>query len=131
MANVVLPGSTYLETEGTRCNFEGRLIEFSRTVEPPASVSGREVLIETAKEFGVDLTEDISREIQNIVTQNLAEVLIPYCWNTGQSRTSLPKEEFIKAHIATRPGSIPPPLTQYEEYRREIISVGTKHYKVR
>ena len=131
MANVVFPGSTYLETEGTRCNFEGRLIEFSRTVEPPALFSGREILAGLAKAFGVDLTDDISGEIRNVVEKNLDEVLIPFCWNTGQPRTSFPKEEFIKAQIVTRPGSIPPPLTQYEDYKREIISVGTKHYKVK
>ncbi len=131
MANVVFPGSTYLETEGTRCNFEGKLIEFSRAVEPPASVSGKEILAELAQEFGIELTEDISKEIRNIVAEKLTEKLIPHCWNTGQPRTSLPKEEFIKAGIAVGSGSIPPPLTQYEDYKREIIHVGTKHYRVR
>ena len=37
-ANVVLPGSTFLETNGTRCNFEGRVARFIRAVEPPAGV---------------------------------------------------------------------------------------------
>jgi predicted molibdopterin-dependent oxidoreductase YjgC len=131
MANVVFPGSTYLETKGTRCNFEGKLIEFSRAVEPPASVSGMEILADLAKELGVELTDDIRLEIWEVVEKNLDKALVPYCWNTGQSRTSLPKEKFMKARIATEPGSIPPPLTQYEGYKREIISVGTKHYKVK
>jgi hypothetical protein len=37
----------------------------------------------------------------------------------------------MKARIAAEPGAIPPPLTQYEEYKRDIISVGTKRYKLR
>jgi anaerobic selenocysteine-containing dehydrogenase len=131
MADVVFPGSTYLETEGTRCNFEGKLIEFSLAVEPSASVSGKDVLVKLAKEFGVKLTDDIGKEIRKVVEDNLDEALIPFCWNTGQSRSSLPKQEFIKAKITADPGSIPPPLTQYEGYKREILSVGTKHYRVK
>lgn len=129
MANVVFPGTTYLETQGTRCNFEGKVIEFSQAVAPPASASGVEVLTGLAKEFGLEVTDDICMEVRDCIDKNLDEALRPYCWNTGQSRNTLPKEDIVQVEITTEPGPIPPPLTQYEAYKREIMQVGTKHYK--
>ncbi|MDD3643850.1 MAG: FAD-dependent oxidoreductase, partial [Candidatus Krumholzibacteria bacterium] len=51
-ADVVLPGTTFLETPGTRCNFEGRVIRYAAAVPPPAGVSGRDILEGLAAEFG-------------------------------------------------------------------------------
>jgi predicted molibdopterin-dependent oxidoreductase YjgC len=59
-ADVVLPGSTYLETEGTRCNFEGRLIRFEQALEPPAGFSGREILQKLAAKLGVETSDDLT-----------------------------------------------------------------------
>jgi len=130
-ADVVLPGSTFLETSGTRCNFEGKLIEYKRTVEPPAGVSGREILFDLARSFGVNLKENVSGEINGIIEKNLDGALVPFCWNTGQSRLSLPRNRLIRVQAGVALGSIPPPLTQHEKYKREIINVGSGHYRVR
>jgi len=130
MADVLLPGSTYLETEGTRCNFEGKVINYERAVEPPASVSGREVLAGLAKALGIEASGDLTGEIEKMIRKNIGKELIPYYWNTGEERPPLPEPDLVKAPIGTKPPTIPQPLTQYGRYKQEIINVGIKHYKV-
>jgi formate dehydrogenase major subunit len=85
-ADVVLPGSTFLETEGTRCSFEGKVVEYSRAVEPPAGASGREVLEGLASEFGLKDVADTAAQLRSVVEKNAKE-LLPWYWNTGQERT--------------------------------------------
>jgi hypothetical protein len=106
------------------------VLEFTEAVPPPASMSGRAILVELAKELGIEFADDVTREIQNIVAEKLDGALRAYCWNTGQARTALPKEAFTRAAIAASPGPIPHPLTQYEAYKHDIVSVG-KHYKLK
>ncbi|MBD3179269.1 MAG: molybdopterin-dependent oxidoreductase [Candidatus Latescibacteria bacterium] len=130
MADVVLPGSTYLETAGTRCNFEGRVIQFNRAVEPAASVSGREVLLALAESLGIEPEKKLTEEIERVVSENMEKQLIPYYWNTGQDRPSIPVEKLVRAHLGTGAPAIPQPLTQYGRYKQDIINVGIKHYKV-
>jgi anaerobic selenocysteine-containing dehydrogenase len=129
-ADVVLPGSTYLETAGTRCNFEGRLIGFTEAVEPPAGVSGKEVLRGLAAEFGVDVGQDLSEEISLIVEKNLGSLLCFY-WNTGQDRSSETPMRLVPVRSRPRPLSIQPPLTHAEKYKKEIREVGTERFRVR
>ncbi len=129
-ADVVLPGSTFLETGGTRCNFEGKLIEFSRAVEPPAGVSGREVLEGLAAAFGIETEEDTSAEIRRIVQEKLGE-LSQFYWNTGQKRVFEVKMRLVATDDGVRTGSIQPPLTHGERYKKEIREVGTDRFKVR
>jgi len=128
MANIIFPGSTYLESEGTRCNFEGKLLKFAKAIVPPASVSNSEILAAIAKKLGVDIHDNISEEIQNVIDKNFNRALVPHCWNTGEARTTLPKEEFLNAKISGKPSHIHPPLTQYEAYKHELINVGKMHY---
>ncbi len=130
MSAVVLPGSTYLETGGTRCNFEGRVIDYRRVIEPPSCLSGIDVLKELAGGFDIDVSGDITAEIGGLIQKKMAPDLIPYYWNTGQQRPEPPREQLVEAHIRTKPSSIPPPLTQQRKYKHEITSVGLKHYKV-
>ncbi len=129
-ADVVLPGSTYLETEGTRCNFEGRLVGFSRAVEPPATVSGREVLQGLAREFGMDTPADLTADLKRLVGKNLGS-LSCYYWNTGESRTSAYPERLVATAVRAKAVSIQPPLTHGEKYKKEIREVGTERFRVR
>jgi formate dehydrogenase major subunit len=129
-ADVVLPGSTYLETAGTRCNFEGRLVEFARAVEPPAGLPGTEVLRGLASEFGIGTGKDLTAEISGLIKKHLGP-LASFYWNTGQDRA-------IEGPIRTGPtgasvktAPIQPPLTHGEKYKREIREVGTERYRVR
>jgi formate dehydrogenase major subunit len=129
-ADVVLPGSTYLETAGTRCNFEGRLIEFGEAVEPPAGISGRDVLQGLAAEFGVKTVDDLTAEIRSLVRDNLGP-LAGYYWNTGEERTSDAEMHLIGVPTGVRTASIQPPLTHAEKYKKEIREVGTERFRVR
>ena len=129
-ADVVLPGSTFLETAGTRCNFEGNLVTFARAVEPPAGVSGREILHGLAKEFGIDVEDDTAAGIQALVEEKLGERAAFY-WNTGQERPDEGAMRLVATGASTRTGSIPQPLTHGERYKREIRDVGTDRFRVR
>lgn len=129
-ADVVLPGSTYLETAGTRCNFEGRVIEYARAIEPPAGVSGREILQGLAGEFGIEAGDEPTSEIQALASKSLGP-LARFYWNTGEVRESLGDMRLVSAETGLRSGSIQPPLTHGEKYKREIREVGTERFRVR
>jgi len=127
-ADVVLPGSTYLETAGTRCNFEGRLVEFAGAVEPPAGVPGGEVLRGLFSELGID-AKDVSK-IGEIVKTGLGG-LASYYWNRGEERPACGETKLVAVEPDVRAGAIPPPLTHGERYKREIREVGTERFRVR
>jgi predicted molibdopterin-dependent oxidoreductase YjgC len=129
-ADVVLPGSTFLETKGTRCNFEGRLIEYARAVEPPAGVSGREMLEGLAMEFGLKDVSDTSAQLRAVVEDNAGE-LLPWYWNTGQERTGGGEAKLAAAGPGARKSALMPPLTHTGRYRKEIREVGTGRFRVR
>jgi formate dehydrogenase major subunit len=129
-ADVVLPGSTYLETEGTRCNFEGRLTEFTRAVEPPAGLSGTEVLKDLAAAFGIKVPADLTAELGKLVEKNLGPLACFY-WNTGQERTEDGRAKLGPTGAGVKTVPIQPPLTHAEKYKKEIREVGTERYRVR
>ncbi len=128
-ADVVLPGSTYLETEGTRCNFEGTLVEFKRAVEPPAGLSGREVLLGLAGEFGLDIAADTGDEIRSIVSAKLGKLSCFY-YNTGEDRELKGKAALVAADTGVRAGSIQYPMTHGERYKRKIREVGAERFRI-
>ena len=129
-ADVVLPGSTFLETKGTRCNFEGNLVEYARAVEPPAGVSGREVLEGLAVEFGLKDISDTSAQLRSIVEKS-AKDLLPWYWNTGQARDVGAKTKLAAAGSGAGKRALLPPLTHTGRYRKEIREVGTGRFRVR
>ncbi len=129
-ADVVLPGSTFLETSGTRCGFEGKLVVFSRAVEPPAGVSGREVLRGLSREFGIDTHGDTSVEIDSLVQKKLGRMERFY-WNSGQERIFDGKMRLVAVDPKVQAITILPPLTHGERYKREIRDVGTERFRVR
>ena len=123
-ADVVLPGSTYLETAGTRCGFEGSLVAYSRAVEPPAGVSGDEVLKGLARELGLAVPDDTAAAVDSVAREKLGD-LVRFYWNTGEERIPTGKMRLVPTGAGVRTGSIQPPLTHGEKYRREIREVGT------
>ena len=129
-ADVVLPGSTYLETAGTRCGFEGTLVSYSRAVEPPAGVSGDEVLKGLARELGLAVPDDTAAAVDSVARGKLGD-LVRFYWNTGEERVPTGRMRLVPAGADVRTGSIRPPLTHGEKYRREIREVGTGRFRVR
>ena len=130
-ADVVLPGSTYLETSGTRCNFEGKVIEFPQSVEPPAGICGKEILRNLAAEFGIETETDLSRQIQSFINDKLGDFKSFY-WNTGQQRTcDNDKMRLVAVDTGLETCSIQPPLTQLEKYKKDIRDIGTDRFRIR
>jgi len=129
-ADIVLPASTYLEECGSRCNFEGRVIEYTTAVKAPAGISSKEILIEMAKCLELEISGDISEEMKTLIEKKTDKAVIPFCFNSGQIRKLLPKSDLVKVRPAAELGSIPLPLTQHEKYKSEIINVGSKYFKV-
>ncbi len=133
-ADVVLPGSTYLETPGTRCNFEGELVTYARAVDPPAGMSGTMVLARVAEAAGLDpeagSEEELAAELDRLVRESLGE-LVRFLWNTGEKRSWSGTGRMRPAAVDAKASSISPPLTHGQRYRSEIREVGTERYRVR
>jgi formate dehydrogenase major subunit len=110
-ADVVLPGATYLEQGGTRCNFEGNLVEFTQAV----------VLRGLAAELGIDVAGDVAAQARRAVRDGLESV----------RRGSHVGSRLAAAEARPRPARVQPPLTPGEKYKREIREVGTERFRVR
>lgn len=132
-ADVVLPGATYLETEGTRCNFEGRLLAFRRAVQPPSGKAGWEVLAGLAAAFGMDTGAasaiDLKRRIEDEIRQGLDGATAFY-WNGGEERRWPGGGRLVVAATAGRVGGLDVPVTHGEVYKRSIREVGTERFRV-
>jgi formate dehydrogenase major subunit len=129
-ADVVLPGSTFLETPGTRCNFEGALVTYARAVAPPAGASGVEILAGLAAELGLDVPDDLTGALAMAVNRSLGD-LARFYWNTGAPRIFPAKVRLVPTGAVAETGSLQPPLTHGEKYKREIREVGTERFRVR
>lgn len=126
-ADVTLPGTTYLECEGTRCNFEGRVLDFTRAVAPPSGVPGWAVLAELAERLGVRVgakaCESLTAEIERAVREQLNS-LSAFYWNRGEVRVWPERVALSVPRLSGRAASIPPALTHTGRYKRAIRQVG-------
>ena len=133
-ADVTLPGSTYLESEGTRCNFEGRLLDFARAVTPPAGVPGWQMLASLATHLAVPLAvqgaADLTRALEEEVRTHLGP-LAAFYWNCGEVRAWPGTVTLAAPRLEVRPAPLAPPLTQTARYKRTIRAVGSEHFRVR
>nr|MBC8478511.1 molybdopterin-dependent oxidoreductase [bacterium] len=129
-ADVVLPGSTFLESTGQRCNYLGELVDFKQTVKPPAAVCGRELLTRLATAFGIHEVVTSVDRLGELQLEQLGE-MAPYYWNSGQQRTApVAREHLVPVGGSVRTLPIQPPLTHTERYKREIREVGTERFRV-
>jgi len=132
-ADVTLPGTTYLESEGTRCNFEGRLLDFAPAVTPPSGLPGWKVLAELAARLGVRVgaaaAEELTREIERAVRAELNS-LSPFYWNKGEARVWPVRAALSAPRLGGGAASIPPALTHTGRYKRAIRQVGD-NFRVR
>jgi formate dehydrogenase major subunit len=128
-ADVTLPGATYLETEGTRCNFEGRVLQYSVAVKSPAGVTGTETVIEIAKAFGLDIPADLQAEVNEVAISGTGD-LAPYYWNTGQQRNWDKTGTEVQVETDGKASSIRPPVTYSQKYRKELREVGEENFRV-
>jgi formate dehydrogenase major subunit len=133
LADVALPGTTFLETGGTRCNFEGKVMRFPAGVMPPSGLPGWMVLHGLAREFGLELpvAEEMAlfREMDALVRKNLG-IKTPFYWNTGEAREWDGKGMLIDAGVKAGAASLQPPLTHVERYKKAIRDVGIGRFRV-
>jgi formate dehydrogenase major subunit len=135
LADVVLPGCTFLEERGTRCNFEGRLLRYADAVRPPSGIPGWKVLMELASACGVKMDasgfDQLSSLLDSQVRERMDESLLPYYWNTGQERRSPVEGRLVPVRAEAETTPIHPPLTHGEEYKSRIREVGTELFRVK
>jgi len=131
-AHVLLPGSTWLESQGTRCSFEGRLLDYAPVVPPPARRAGWQVLAGLAASLGIDdLPEDwaglhaaIDARVRRIQGEDL-----PWYWNRGEARPAPPPAPPVVGEGRPGHGRIPPPLTHTARYKRAMRERGIGHLR--
>jgi len=130
-ADVVLPGATFLETPGTRCSFEGNLLDFADAAATPSSKNGLEILTDLACIFGVETdSSKVQNELDEIVTKALGSK-VQFYWNKGEKRDWDGTGNVIVLAQEAKALAIQPPMTHSLLYRYEISQVGTERYRVR
>jgi formate dehydrogenase major subunit len=128
-ADITLPGATFLETAGTRCNFEGEVNRFERAVQPPSGQDGVQVLEQLVVAFGLETVDNLAEHIDGLVVEKLGDRR-PFYWNTGQERPAAPQARLVPVVVDGKTTSIQPALTHSQHYRKEIREVGTERFRV-
>lgn len=129
-ADIVLPGTTGLEEEGTRCSLDGTVMGFSGSVRPPSGLQGWNILLSMlGSDPGFESVADITAEIGSLARAGLGAHADRY-WGTeriewdGRGRLEMP--------VTTgRPAPICPPLTATAAYKAAIREVGAERFRVR
>ena len=129
-ADISIPGSTFLESEGTRCNFEGELKQFTPAVTTPSGVKTWQVLRNLASNLGIEVPgvfDTISSTVQRHARKNLGELAKFYIggggsWEGGGS--------LVTADYAAKPSPRSPAMTAMAHYKREVQEVGIEHFRV-
>jgi len=124
-SDVTLPGSTFLETPGTRCNYEGNVICFNGAVPPASGKTGIEVLESLAEAFDLNLNDSTDE----LIREKLGD-MVRFYWNTGEARNWDGKGTLVPINLGAKASSIQPPLTHSQQYRKDIREVGTERFRV-
>jgi len=129
-ANISIPGSTFLESEGTRCNFEGEVKRFTPAVTTPGGVKTWQVLRNLADEFGIEVPgvfDEISSAIQQQTRKNLGDLARFYIGGGGSWDGA---GTLVAVDFEAKASSRTPALTAMAHYKREVQEVGIEHFRV-
>jgi formate dehydrogenase major subunit len=132
-ADVVLPGTTGLESDAMRCDLSGRPRLFSKTVEPPSGLQGWQILALLAAEAGVskslESVEAIREVLKGLVLSGHGTLGKMYScvgdrpeWDGSGSLAVVP--------VRGRPAPLCPPLTAAGLYKARIREVGTERFRI-
>ena len=131
-ADIVLPASTFLEGDGTRINFEGRLTRYAPAVRAPGGLPNWKLLSKLAGAFGLEgageAFPDIASRVERAVLAGLGEQAA-FSWNTGQARDWSGAGRLNVADVRTKPSPVCPPLTVNEQYKRQVREVGGGRFR--
>ena len=132
-ADVVLPGTSYLEEPGTRVNFEGRINEFRPVITPPGGRPGWQVLAGLAGAFrlmGVsDSQEELSEKLRKAVQAGYGDYT-PFYWNTGQPRMWDGPRAFQRVETTSQASGVMRYLTMIQRYKMDAQVIGIKNFRV-
>ncbi len=131
-ADVAIPGSTPLESEGTRCNFEGKVVRFHPVVENPAGLKNWQALAGIARELGLEIDDDfeaLASELDRRVREGVGDrrALV---WNTGEDRSWNGAGRLVVADVEAQAAPAVPAFSAIARYRREKLEVGIEHFRV-
>jgi formate dehydrogenase major subunit len=131
-AHVVLPGTTWLESEGSRCSFEGRVMDYAPVTPSPARRQGWEVLRGLAEALGVeDLPADraqLHAALDALVRSALGPAA-PFYWNRGEPRPELEPARTVVVRPDEGQKRIPQPITHSARYKRAMRERGLGHLR--
>jgi formate dehydrogenase major subunit len=132
-ADVVLPGTNYLEEPGTRVNFEGCIHEFKSVITPPGGRPGWQVLAGLAGAFrlmGVsDSREELSEKLRKAVQEGYGDYT-PFYWNTGQPRMWDGPLAFQCVQTTSHASGVMRYLTMIQRYKMDAQVIGIKNFRV-
>ncbi|MBN1824969.1 MAG: FAD-dependent oxidoreductase [Candidatus Eisenbacteria bacterium] len=131
-ADVAIPGSTYLESEGTRVNFEGRAIRFQPAAAPLSGMKGWRVLRNLADHLGVSVPAVFPR-IEGALWKAAREGLgdrLPFYLGDGDRSAWDGKGTLVIADVDATPYPRTPALTEIAQYKRDVHEVGLEHFRV-
>jgi len=131
-ANVALPMATSLETEGSRVDYEGRVVESRAAVGAPNGIKTWHVLRNIGDLLGVPIPgvfSAISAELTRLVERHQGDTAA-FTFNTGQPRKWDGTGRLVVADATpTRlPGA--PPLTACAQFKSEVQEIGIRDYRV-
>ncbi|MCK4548201.1 MAG: FAD-dependent oxidoreductase [Candidatus Eisenbacteria sp.] len=132
LANIAIPGSIYLESEGTRCSFEGAAKVFTPVIAPLCGVKSWQVLRNLADNLNMDVPavfSRISRSLGRAAEDNLGDRYAFY-FSTGDRREWDGKGTLVIADTDATPSPRTPALTTMAHYKREVHEVGIEHFRV-
>ncbi len=131
-ADIVLPCSTFFESDGKRINFESALIRYTKAVEPLCGIPSWKMLAGLAEAFAIkDIGKSfdaVSSGLDAVVRAGVGD-FAKFYWNTGQKRGKSAVQQLKVADVRTKPSPVSPPLTISGYYKRRIIDVG-RHFRV-
>jgi anaerobic selenocysteine-containing dehydrogenase len=132
-ADIALPGSTYLESDGTRINFEGKVTTFVKAVDPPAGKTNTEILWMLLNAMGVKTGDEtvagITKEIRKAVEKGTGE-FGQFYWSEGERPRWDGKGYLVVPEGYAKAAPIPQPVTVIEHYKKTSREVGIEHFRV-
>ena len=131
-ANIALPGSTPLESDGTRCNFEGSVIRYETAIQPPTGLATWQILVALAGELGMDVPQgfaELAARVDEKAREGAGD-LAAFLWNTGEDRQWDGRGRLVVADVSGKSSPRIPALSVSARYRREFHEVGIKNFRV-
>ena len=130
-ANIAIPMTTYLETEGSRITMDGKVKQYHAAVAAPNGVKTWHVLRNIAFCLGVELPgvfSSIFAELSHLVATH-QEHLLPMYWNTGETRAFSGKGRLTVADTTASSFPAIPALTACAQHKAEVQQIGLEHYR--